>query len=218
MTTRPILAILLALCPANCLFAQSPELEQYTAIRDSLELHVPAWPSDAKIDWDGLRLLDSSARHRLAPLAHAIVGRLDAPGLVQPGVFNVETFLPGDVDSFLADGIRYTSRDSQTTVFASTPALIRLWQTGDPVRTLSSLDALNHVFPADAAVTPYAVIPIARPGRILLAILMTRQQDYGPSDPDEILLSLVRGGQLIVVEAQAPVTITVLANDTVSLI
>jgi len=40
-------------------------------------------------------------------------------------------------------------------------------------------------------------------------MLMARQQDYGPSNPDEILLSLVRGGQLVLVEAPAPAIIAV---------
>lgn len=205
-----IVLLLLVLCRGHALLAQSRELQQYIAVRDSFERRVPSWPSTAKIDWKALFVADSAVRQRLAPLASAIVGSFDVPGLVQPGVFNVETFLPGDEDSFLADGIRYGSADGKTTVFVSTPELIRVWQRGgDPIRTLSGLAQLEHILPADAAITPYAVIPIATPGKVLLALLMTRQQDYGPSDPDEILLSGVRGRQLVVVEAPAPDTIAV---------
>jgi hypothetical protein len=203
------MAMLLALCPGQASFAQSTELKQYIAIRDSLERRIPPWPSKAKIDWNALVRVDSGVRHRLAPLARAIVGPFDVPGFVQPGIFNVDTFLPGSEDSFLADGIRYSSVDGTTNVLVSTPELIRVWRTGDPIKTLSSLGSLNNIFPADAGITPYAVIPLAKPGKILLAVLIARQQDYGPSDPDRILLSLVRGGQLVVVEAAAPVIIAV---------
>jgi hypothetical protein len=203
------LAMLLALCPGQPVFAQSPELKQYMAIRDSFERRIPPWPSNARIDWNALFVIDSGVRHRLAPLARAIVGPFDVPGFVQPGIFNVNTFLPGSEDSFLADGIRYRSVDGKTNVFVSTPELIRVWERGDPIKTLSSLGPLNGVFPADAGLTPYAVIPIAKPGEVLVAVLMARQQDYGPGDPDEILLSLVRGGQLVVVEAPASAIIAV---------
>lgn len=199
------IATLIALCPGQVLFAQSAELRQYIAIRDSFEHRIPPWPSNTTIDWNGLFVLDSGVRHRLAPLARAIVGRFDVPGLLQPGIFNVNTLLPGSEDSFLADGMRYSSADGKTSVLVSTPDLIRIWRRGDPIKTLRSLEPLNSVFPADGGITPYAVIPIAKPGRVLAAVLMARQQDYGPSDPDEILLSLVRGRQLVVVEAPAPV-------------
>jgi hypothetical protein len=203
------IAMLVALWPGKAVFAQSAELNQYVAIRDSFERRIPPWPSNAKIDWDALYVLDSAVRRRLAPLARAIVGPFDMPGLAQPGIFNVDTFLPGSEDSFLADGIRYTSADGKTTVFVSTPDLVRVWRKGDPIRTLSSLDRLNGIFPADAGITPYAVIPIAKPKGVLIAILMARQQDTAPFDPDVILLSLVRGAQLVVVEAPAPAVIAV---------
>lgn len=202
--------MLIALCSAETVVAQSAALRRYTAIRDSLERRIPAGRSIAKIDWRRLYAVDSAARQRLAPLARAIVGPFAMPGLVQPDTFNVETFLPGEEDSHLADGMRYSSVDGKTRVFVSTPELIRLWRNGDPIKTLGSLEALNQVLPADAAITPYALIPVTKRRAVLAAVLVARQQDYWPSEqPDEILLSFVRGRQLVVVEAPAPVSIAV---------
>jgi hypothetical protein len=192
--------------------AQAPDqqaaLKQYLAMRDAFQKRVPKWPSDSQIDWKPLMKSEDSLRHLLAPLAISAVGRFDVPGLAQPGVYNVETLLPGDEDSFLADGVRFRSRDSTIKIFVSTPELIRWWDHGkDPVKTLSAFGPLNRIFPVDAGVTPYAMIPVPGKG-VLIAFLMARQQDYGPNEfADELMLSFVRARQLVVVEAPSPVVV-----------
>jgi hypothetical protein len=179
---------------------QSAGLTRYLAIRDSFAKLVPKWPSQDKIDWETAFKADRLVRAKLDSLVRPIVGAFDVAGFVQPGRYNVETLLPGWEDSFLADGVLFQSPDSETRVFVSTPELIHRWSEKDAIQTIKNVDDLNHVFSTDAALTPYGIIPLQRPG-VLLALLFHREQDDCPCDGNRIMLSLVRGRQLVVVDA-----------------
>jgi hypothetical protein len=209
-------ALLLVLVVGGNARAQSTPLQQYMAIRDSFATRVPAWPSSAKIDWKTLRKSDDSVRRLLAPLARQIVGPFDVPGFLQPGEFNVETLLPGEEDGYLTDGMRFRAPGSHVEAVVSTPELISYWRRKDAIRTLGGAHDLNFVFSSSSAVIPYASIPLENDTGVILALLIARQQDYREGEfPDEMLISLRRGKQLVVLEASlpAPVEVTGCENE-----
>jgi hypothetical protein len=197
---RFLAGIALVVFASSGVRAQSAELKRYLAIRDSFAKQVPKWPSQDKIDWKGLWKADNLVRARLDSLVRPIVGGFDVAGFVQPGRYNVETLLPGSENSFLADGVLFQSPDSATRAVVSTPELVHRWSEKDAVQTIKNVDDLNHVFSADAALMPYGIIPLQRPG-VLLAMVFNREQDDCPCDGNHIMLSLVRGRQLVVVDA-----------------
>jgi hypothetical protein len=164
---------------------------------------------------------DDSALRDLQTLLIPIVGDFIAPGIAVGGRINLETLLPGDLASGLADGMLYQSPDSATRVLVTTHDLMRSWiawyfdqdsaVSRDPATALKNPDVLTQIFNVDAHVNRYADIPIdgAASHGVVSAMLVARAQDDCFCTPDEIMLSVARGDRIFVIDAPASDTIPV---------
>jgi hypothetical protein len=164
---------------------------------------------------------DDSALRELETLLRPIVGEFTVPWTQGPGNINLQTLLPGDMNSGLPDGMLYQSRDSATRVLVTTHDLMQSWIarffdkdstiSREPTTALRDPTVLTQIFDVDAAVSPYSEILIdsASALGVVSAKLVTRAQDYCLCAADEIMVTVARGSRIFVIDAPAHDTIPI---------
>lgn len=163
------------------------------------------------------------ARSDLEKQLRRIIGAPDIKGFVTQGKINLETLFKGDASFGLLDGLLYSSRDDKTHIVVTTDALLDHWLREhkdwwgpkvanvpqDVDAALRSEPFYTQALRTDAAIFRYAELPIAKPAaKFAFAMLVARRQDLGPSTPDELIVSVIRGGRVLVASAPASVKIS----------
>jgi hypothetical protein len=198
-----VLLVLNASCSGN-----RDAIEQYRTARDNYRRALIA----REARHEDVQAADRSAIADLERRLRPIIGEFRAPYVSGNGRINLETLLPGDLASGVADGMLYTSRDSTTRVLVSADSLLDYWATppgssptDSSVRAaLSNPGVLNQVFPIDAAVNKYRDIPVPTSHKgFATALLVKRAQDDCNCEPDEVFVSAIRGHRVFIVDAPA---------------
>jgi len=161
---------------------------------------------------------ENAALRDLADRLRKILGPFQGEGFAGPGTSNITTLYPEmDVDNL--DGIVYESSDSLT-VLVTTRTLLAAWLRDsivpsnglvphDPMTALTQSEVYALAFPEDAMVVRFADIPVDRAAEsgIIAAMLVRRTQDFGPSTPNDVMVSVLRGNRLYFAEQPARVLI-----------
>ena len=209
-------AALLIVGAASCATQQRAE-RTYLTLRDQYRRSLTI----REQHHEDVAAADDSAIADLEARLRRIVGDFNAPYVAGNGRSNLDTVLPGDMGSGVADGMLYNSRDSTTHVLVTTPGLLEPWVTPasakksslprDLREALSDAGVLNQVFDVDAAVQKFTDIPArgVEPGDVVAATLVTRAQDYCRCQPDELFVSVVRGPRVFIIDTPVRDTLPV---------
>lgn len=212
-------AIATALGPA---MAASPE-EAYLASRDAYVAKFKGLDDANKIDDVAMKAHDQAIAD-LERQMRAIIGGVAIKGLPKPGVansgkLNLGTLFPSDQGYGTLDGLVFASADDKTRVIVTTATMFATWLRlhqdwwgektpnvpQDVTAALASEAFYTQAIQTDAAVMKFAQLPLAPPAgaTVAFAMLAARSQDQAPPVPDEIFVTVMRGGRLYV--ANAPV-------------
>ena len=131
----------------------------------------------------------------------------------------LETLFKGYSGFGLLDGLLYSSADDKTHIVVTTDVLLDRWLREhkewwgptvanvpqDVNAALKSAAFYTQALTTDAAISKYVELPVAKPAKAKLAfaMLVARSQDLGPRTPDELIVTVVRGGRVFVVSAPA---------------
>jgi hypothetical protein len=204
-----------ALVPA---IAAAASLEDgYFAARDRYLAQFKKLEDAGKID-DRASKEEERARGDLERRLRQIVEPHGADGFPGPGKLSLETLFPAEIGAGVLDGLTY-SFDEEGQLLVSTKALFENWLKGrqeswekseTPPQTLDQ--ALKSEFfyslaiSPDAAVTRYVDLPIERPRKASIAVAfldLRSQDDAGATLPNEIIVSVARGGKMFIASAPA---------------
>ena len=192
--------------------------ESYFANRDAYIDKLK--PAEINVDVDEHVLKqEQTAREDLEKQLRRIVGPVEIKGFAGPGKSNLETLFKGDQGFGLLDGLLYSSADDKTHIVVSTNALLDRWLREhkdwwgltvanvpqEVGAALKSEAFYTQALQTDAAVFKYAELPVAKPGaaKLASAMLVARAQDLGPRTPDELIVTVLQGGRVLVVSAPA---------------
>jgi hypothetical protein len=208
-----LLAALVLLAPVAAA-AASPE-EAYFAARDDFVAKFSAIANIGEEDLED----HQRARNELTGLLRPIVGPVAIRGLLPQGRTNLDSLFKGDEGFGLLDGLLFSSADDKTHVVVTTDALFDRWLKEhkdwwgpkvanvpqDVVPALKSEAFYTQALMTDAAVMKYAELPVTKPANtaFAFAMLVARAQEVGPRPPDELIVSVVRGGRVFVASAPA---------------
>jgi hypothetical protein len=217
--------------PATCLIAASVFLSlasaavaagseaDYVAARDRYIAYFKKLDAANKLDDDRMqRDLDD-----LEGKLRQIIGPVAINGLAADGKINLDTLSRGDEDFGRLDGLVYSAPGGddaadKTRVLVTTSTLLDRWlrehkswwerdiaNVPQTVAAALKTEAFyTQAIGNGAAIVKYAELPVAAPAA---ALLIARSQVDDPSPPDEILVSLVRGGRFYLVSTPAKASI-----------
>jgi hypothetical protein len=185
--------------------AQAAPVDDYAVSRDRA---IAALADSSQPNYDAK---EKAALAKLEIQLKAIIG-LVAPVGFSPsaGRINLETLSP-EVGFGQLDGLVFTKKDPATKVVVTTDVLLRKWiaayNAGDsghssPIpadfaKALISENFFTFAVSSDTAVAIFAVLPVQAPaGEIAHALLIQHRQDIALSEPDEIAVTVVRGGKV----------------------
>jgi hypothetical protein len=202
--------------PVTVTAASAGDLIIYESRRDAYRRTLTAREKRG----ENIEAAERSALRELESLLRPIVGDFSAPWARRRGRMNQTTLTPGSVDSGLPDGILYESRDSTIQVLVTTRDLMLSWLDSsfsgdttvsrDRAHALGNDDVLTQIFDRDAAVYSYTDIPVdSTLSGVVSAKLVSRSQDYAPSEADEIMVSVARGTRVFVIDAPARDTLPI---------
>jgi hypothetical protein len=210
---KSFLIALLLLCPIAA-SAATPE-EAYFAARDG---HIAKFSAIRNIGEEDLEN-HQRARDELVRLLRPIVGPVAVKGFLPQGRTNLDSLFKGDEGFGLLDGLLFSSADDKTHLTVTTEALLDHWLKEhkdwweppvanvpqDVTAALKSEAFYNQAIMTDAAIMKYAELPVKRPAQasFAFAMLVARSQDVAPRAPDELIVSVVGGGRVLVVSAPA---------------
>ena len=212
--------LLLALLISGFAHAASPE-QDYLAARDGYikRFNAKRWTGE---ELKRITAQELAALRDLERRLIKIVGPFKAAGFDTPGKINLEALQRGDMGFGTLDGLVFMTKDEKTRVVVTTEGLFRSWLRAhrnwwpkmenvpqDTAKALRWPSLYTQALSTDAAVGQYAEIPLPRPVQTsdAFAMLAARAQDIGPGTPDELIVSVVRGGRVFVVSAPAAVEI-----------
>ena len=213
---KSVLIALMVLIPVA---AGAASLEEsYFASRDGYIDKVK--PTEINVDVDECVLKQEElARADLERQLQRIIGPSDIKGFSAEGKSNLDTLFNGDLGFGLLDGLVYSTPDDKAHIVVTTDALLDHWLRehkdwwGPTVANVpQEVDAAlkseafyTQALKTDSAISKYAELPVARPAsaKLAFAMLVARAQDLGPRTPDELIVSVVRGGRVFVVSAPA---------------
>ncbi len=161
-------------------------------------------------DSAAVRDLSDQLRHLVAPLA------LDQ--LIDSGTINLGTFISGNVDTDLPDGILYR-RETDQRLFVTDSTLFHAWIIERLGKTapvpldsaLRSADVDPFAFYDEAALIPYAELPVqsSRGGFVLAWLVNHAQDNCEECTPSRLLVRVRSGARIVFAEAPASDTIAV---------
>ena len=216
-------SILVALLMSISVAAGAASLEEsYLAARDGYIEKLK--PAETNVDLDEAgRKQEELARGELEQQLRRIIGTPDIKGFSAPGKINLETLFKGYSGFGLLDGLLYSSADDKTHIVVTTDVLLDRWLREhkewwgptvanvpqDVNAALKSAAFYTQALTTDAAISKYVELPVAKPAKAKLAfaMLVARSQDLGPRTPDELIVTVVRGGRVFVVSAPANASI-----------
>ena len=212
---RLVLTVLLMLVPA---IATGASLEKnYYASRAAYikKFQKPGQFDEARTKEHDLALAD------LLKQLRRIVGPLDLKDVAAEGKINLDTLVKGDQGFGMLDGVVHASADDKIRIVVTTDLLFKRWlhehrkwwgfdnvpQQAD--KALRSESFYTQAISTDSAVSKYTELPIKKPAKasFAFAMLNARTQTDGPRPADNIIVSVVQGGRVYVVSAEAGVTI-----------
>jgi hypothetical protein len=153
---------------------------------------------------------DSAAVRELAVRLRSIVGPFSMRGVTDSGTIDLGTFISGNEDTDLPDGIEYSGPDRMR-IFVTDSAILHAWITqrfrsGIPTnlaRDLPRAEVNTFLFSEDAAVVRYADLPVKSiRKRVYAAQLIDRAQDYCPDcTPGRVIVTVGVGSRVMIVDA-----------------
>jgi hypothetical protein len=206
---RVLATLLILLAAAQVDAPAASPVQEYLAARDA---YLAKFKDSDIIGDERAGKAHEAARRDLETRLRGIVGASRIEGVSAEGKINLETLSPGFIGFGLLDGLVYRSADEKTRIVVTTDDLLGRWlraNKSDVPQTaaaaLKSDSFYNGALYTDAAFFRYAELPVARPAdaRLAFAMLIARGQDLGPRTPDEIIVSLLRGGRVFIVIAPA---------------
>ena len=208
---KPLLIALTLLLPLAA--AATSAEESYLASRDR---YIATFnPKGQPLNIDD-KVLDEHERalDDLGKQLGGVVGPVEFNGVAAKGKINLGSLVQGDIGFGTLDALVYSLDDDKTHIVVTTEGLLTRWVRAhrnwwepnvanvpqDIGEALKSDPFYTQALNTDAAVTKFAVIPIAKPAnaKFAFAMLVARQQDIGRAVPDEIIVSLRRGGRVFV--------------------
>ena len=212
---RLVLTVLVALVP---MIATAASLEEsYYASRDAYikKFQQPGGLSEARSKEHELALAD------LLKQLQRIVGPVQLKDVATEGKINLDGVVKGDQGFGMLDGVVHASADDKIRIVVTTDLLFNRWlrehrkwwgfgnvpQQAD--KALQSESFYTQAISTDSAVSKYAELPIKKPANasFAFAMLNARTQTDGPRPADNIIVSVVQGGRLYVVSAEAGVAL-----------
>lgn len=213
-----VLATLLFLLTAARADAQAASpVQEYLAARDA---YLAQFKDSDIIDDQAARDAHERARRDLEARLGAIVGPVRIEGFPAEGKINLDSLAEGYHGFGLLDGLVYAAPDGKTRIVVTTRELLDRWLAGhahfwdgkDDIpkgieRALKSESFFTQALSTDAHVYAFVDIPVTRPASATFAFatLVGRAQDVGLLTPNEIVVSLLRGGRAYVIVAPAAV-------------
>lgn len=175
-------------------------------------------PGDKEVDFKKIEAPVKRALADLQSKLRKIVGKPEIKGATGEGTLNVASLTKGDIDFGALDALVF-KLDAKTQAYVTTTGLLAAWlkehsdwwgkETPNvPQETSAALKFdgfYTQAISSDAAVVTFAELAIKAPdgADFARAMLDRRQQDDGPGAPDEIIVSLVRNGSVVIVSAPA---------------
>jgi hypothetical protein len=217
---RLLLTALAALLPLAAQ-AASPQ-ESYLTSRNRSIAEFKRLEDANKVN-DAASKREERARDDLANKLRAVVGAVAVDGFAGPGKLSLESLYPSDIGAEQLDGLVYSGADDSRLLVTTVPLAetwLRARRTSWPQGTtapqkldqaLKSEDFYTLAISPDAAVFRFAELPIGMPAgaRLAFAMLDLRAQDEtGTALPNEIIVSVVRDGELFVANTPAKARIS----------
>jgi hypothetical protein len=207
--------ILLAAAGADAL-AASP-VQDYLAARAA---YLKTFKGTAPGGDDPATAAHDRALGDLEARLRSIVGPTRIEGFPAEGKINLDSLAEGDASFGLLDGLVYAAPDDKTRVVVTTRELLDAWLAGHAHWWNDKNDMPPGVEPAlkseafytqalytDAYFHEFIDLPVTRPAgaTFAFATLVGRAQDVGRETPDEVVVTLLRGGRAYVLVAPAAV-------------
>lgn len=205
------LAAAVALVSCASLHAATPAEDAYLAARAAAVAKVKA-ALDAKTKEEAVAKLEESERAELLKQLSALVGR--KPQGYEQGELSPESLAPDVPGGDALDAVVYAKGEKDPSIAVTTEGVANAWLAAvraDPDRQKLNLpsnlpEALKAVnfytlaLGGDAAFSQLAPVPTsADPGAV--ALLGAFAQDVGPTAPNVLVVSVLRGGLLSIIQA-----------------
>ena len=175
-------------------------------------------PGEKEVDFKKIEAPVKRALADLQTKLRKIVGKPEIKGATGEGTLNVASLTKGDIDFGALDALVF-KLDAKTQAYVTTTGLLAAWlkehsdwwgkETPNVPQEMSAALKFDGFYTQaisiDAAVVTFAELAIKAPegADFVRAMLDRRQQDDGPGAPDEIIVSLVRKGRVVIVSAPA---------------
>lgn len=211
-----VLATVLVLLAAARADAQAPSpMRDYLVARDA---YLKQFKRSDTIDDQSARATHDRALGDLAARLRGIVGPTRIEGFPAEGKINLDSLAEGDASFGLLDGLLYAAPDDKTRIVVTTRELLDEWLAGHRNWWNDKNDMPPGVEPAlkseafytqalytDAYFFKFVDLSVTRPSdaTFAFATLVGRAQDVGLQTPNEIIVSLLRGGRAYVIVAPA---------------
>lgn len=215
-----VLAAMLILLAAACADAQAASpVQDYLAARDA---YVTQFKDSDIIGDEAARVAHERALGDLETRLRGIVGPTRIAEFPDSKI-NLDSLAQGFEGYGLLDGLVYSAPDQKPQVVVATDELLgkwlaahrRWWDGKDdispgPEAALKSESFYSQALNTDAHFYKFGDIPLAMPASatFVYATLVGRAQDVGLQTPNEIVVTLRRGGRLFVVTAPSAATVT----------
>lgn len=208
----------LLLWTAGTANAASP-LDQYLITRDRYIADLNRDVTAGNIDTVSKQ--DDHARGALEAMLKAMIGPVTVKGFPAEGRINLQTLVK-ELGFGMLDGLAHGSPDNERVVVVTTGGLLRAWlkthknwwpgrrtMPQDIKGALRWEEFYTQAVISGSAIARFAEIPVAAPAKAgaVFAMLAIARQDIGPTMPDRIILSVVRGDRVFVVVEPSTVAI-----------
>lgn len=212
---RLVWTVMFALA-SSAAFAASPE-DDYIAARDKAIAAIAAL-NNANAPVEDLDAADAKARTDLQGRLSELLGPLAVKDFPATGTINLESLSDADVGYGMLDGLRYTKSDDGPSLLATTRGLLDRWLQArsaetDPALKLPTdinealkLDAFyTQAINSDAAFMGTLDFPLKKPdgADIAIARLGGWTQDVGPIYEQQVVVTLVKGNNVMIASAPA---------------
>ena len=192
-------------------------MQDYLAARDA---YLKTFKGSAPGSDDPATAAHDRALGDLEARLRDIVGPTRIGGFPAEGKINLDSLAEGDASFGLLDGLVYAAPDGKTRIVVTTRELLDAWLAGHRHWWSDRNDMPPGVEPAlkseafytqalytDAYFHEFVDLPVTRPAgaTFAFATLVGRAQDFGLETPDEVVLTVLRGGRAYVIVAPAAV-------------
>ncbi|MCB1539868.1 MAG: hypothetical protein KDJ25_03140 [Rhodoblastus sp.] len=207
-------ACIAALCVAQ---ARADALDDaYTKARNAYVARFD--PGDKQVDYKKIEGPHKAALTDLLGRLRKVVGDPQIKSAKGAGELNAMSLVKGDMEFGALDALVYRL-GGDTQAFVTTSGIVAAWlkehrdwwdkgAENVPPQAEAALKFdgfYTQAISTDAAVTRFAVLDVKTPAGASFAqgMLDRRQQDDGPGAPNEIIVSLIRGGRVYILTAPA---------------